>query len=1070
MAVASGRRPGEPLPDVLYKGMQHFRLDDIRESGGLKAGVMGESGPGTYLTDDIDHARKFTQGGSRGGAILHIQHQIEHPLIRGFGERDRSGRFPGDSGDDHYRELQAEAYGHTGKPSRSFADVLKDHGYDSVESHFPWGHEIAVHDPSKLTITHVEHTDSAGKTTHIEPWNQQRTADKQGIPGGMIFNCACGLPVEFDPIDGWQHADGSISHDGEFYGKSVSDLMGAPPALRRASLDALHRGISVEVDPETLIERHAAGGLPAVHQHIADLALKHPAGMGTHWTSRLDIARQFASGSSYSGPSYKPSTEIPYPNTMHVPVVIHGHIDREHHETDPEKLRGAMVEGHGWTGLTDKDERETLVHSGAPVRVTHVEAALPLKSDWVHRIPDHQWAGQREWDEQPHSWQPVAGAGQYTASVAEHAATRFTPDKRVFSRTCGLDHRLFDANGQLKPEVRTYVLASVSHMWWGKYVDWSKWARIYFAGSEASEWTGKNLEGNADFDVLIGVDYDAFRAANPLYSEMSNQHITDEMNQGFRPFNGPATIWVDGIGTGPWDRTTYVNADSYDIRAIRPYAAYDVGRNIWIVKPPHLPHWDFTQIPKAVQLVLRSSEQYVKRVLKLPEPQRTQEGNRLFQDWHSDRSEAFGPRGEGWWDIANLREKYLDQEGLWAQLVDCAHRAKEGLDLASQDWSSERPFELTSALDQLSIDAANEVGRKEHPNVDHYQSGGIGHLEGDETRSVVGFMPTRMMRRYREHSGEWNGEHSQETVDSIRHDLREGKGITNPLMVEYDHKLKWGYLGEGNHRLRAASDEGLHTVPVRVVRNSDLSRRKAKGIGAPMELQTNFGEHDPHYVPSDMHPYHFVKSESHEAKLPKTEKCEYCDKQATERLLWAEGMAYIPCCDEHESNARHRIVDTNKDEVVSVCPIEKTSSRAEALYGSNDIDSLFHGGVVTTVPFPPAGRSTKREDYDHDLVRDTIANPDHHHMADVDPRELRATQPTVTRAGIQHYLGSDYEHHGTTYADMDNAGNRRPVVYHREDGQKLILSGHHRAVAALIQGKPLQAVNVHGPYGKSRHE
>lgn len=52
--------------------------------------------------------------------------------------------------------------------------------------------------------------------------------------------------------------------------------------------------------------------------------------------------------------------------------------------------------------------------------------------------------------------------------------------------------------------------------------------------------------------------------------------------------------------------------------------------------------------------------------------------------------------------------------------------------------------------------------------------------------------------------------------------------------------------------------------------------------------------------------------------FPKTQKCEYCDDQATQRLLWAEGMAYIPTCDQHDSDGRHQIEVTNKDEVVSV--------------------------------------------------------------------------------------------------------------------------------------------------------
>lgn len=37
--------------------------------------------------------------------------------------------------------------------------------------------------------------------------------------------CPCGTPARYDPDNGWQHSDTSYSHDGEFHGRSVSDLM-----------------------------------------------------------------------------------------------------------------------------------------------------------------------------------------------------------------------------------------------------------------------------------------------------------------------------------------------------------------------------------------------------------------------------------------------------------------------------------------------------------------------------------------------------------------------------------------------------------------------------------------------------------------------------------------------------------------------------------------------------------------------------------------------------------------------------------------------------------------------------
>jgi hypothetical protein len=36
-------------------------------------------------------------------------------------------------------------------------------------------------------------------------------------------------------------------------------------------------------------------------------------------------------------------------------------------------------------------------------------------------------------------------------------------------------------------------------------------------------------------------------------------------------------------------------------------------------------------------------------------------------------------------------------------------------------------------------------------------------------------------------------------------------------------------------------------------------------------------------------------------------KCEYCDKPGTKALRWAEGMAFIPACDEHLERAREQI-------------------------------------------------------------------------------------------------------------------------------------------------------------------
>jgi hypothetical protein len=144
-------------------------------------------------------------------------------------------------------------------------------------------------------------------------------------------------------------------------------------------------------------------------------------------------------------------------------------------------------------------------------------------------------------------------------------------------------------------------------------------------------------------------------------------------------------------------------------------------------------------------------------------------------------------------------------------------------------------------------------------SVEHYMSGGIGHLEGDDSRSVVGMVPVSTLKKYREHDGNQNhGDHDERVISGIHDDIKSGKGITTPLMMEYDHDKKWGWIGEGNHRLAAADRAGLTHVPVRVYGRSSENGRKRKGIGAPLNLTTQFGRdaHDT-YIPPAIHPHHF---------------------------------------------------------------------------------------------------------------------------------------------------------------------------------------------------------------------
>jgi hypothetical protein len=136
---------------------------------------------------------------------------------------------------------------------------------------------------------------------------------------------------------------------------------------------------------------------------------------------------------------------------------------------------------------------------------------------------------------------------------------------------------------------------------------------------------------------------------------------------------------------------------------------------------------------------------------------------------------------------------------------------------------------------------------------------------------------------------------------------------------------------------------------------------------------------------------------------------------------------------------------------------------------------LFPEGSApkTSVPFPRAGRRKDVKDYEPEAVTKALSAPPQ--LEAHDPRTLKASQPSVTRAGVAHYMGPEYERNPeATFADREQAGNRYPIVYHRKQApgastqERVILSGHHRATAALLKGEPLKAIRVEGGWGPPR--
>lgn len=385
------------------------------------------------------------------------------------------------------------------------------------------------------------------------------------------------------------------------------------------------------------------------------------------------------------------------------------------------------------------------------------------------------------------NWKPDEDRPDRPRLRREHRAA-WTPHERIFGPTYGLDHRLFSEAGELRPEVREAVL---EHMDQAIRVDWQisgtdqqDTLTLYLAGSEASEWTSPELEGNNDFDVLVDIDYDAWRGyGNSDEARMTDEEITDSFNLAMRrAFNDEE--WHPAFG-GTWHLTGYCNGRP--ITEIRPYAAYDITHMRWVQKPPHLPEHSAADFPPALLAEARAVASQLRAIFKLEEPYRTSQARSLWQHIHDMRSEAFSPSGGGWSDPGNVIEKYLDQH----------------------------PHNLLGKLRSIVFGKTAVLPGEDLGELHHHE------------RPVEWVRTDALMRHREYHHGpgmtvDWQGKryapkHDAESwarnVESVKRE-----GIREPIQVMWNPKEHSAYIGEGNNRLAWAAEAGHEAVPVTVNR------------------------------------------------------------------------------------------------------------------------------------------------------------------------------------------------------------------------------------------------------------
>lgn len=162
----------------------------------------------------------------------------------------------------------------------------------------------------------------------------------------------------------------------------------------------------------------------------------------------------------------------------------------------------------------------------------------------------------------------------------------------------GLDPHLFAGNA-MQPAVRQSILSLLYGFWKGRYRLPRSWSVVWLAGSGASHQWGADRAaiGPGDLDILIGVDFQRFRRANPQFVGFSDAMMAAQLNKEMHDELWPTTAEYT-FGARQYEITFYINPGAQDIRDISPYAAYNVSADNWTVDPIELPEdWGPEKLP-----------------------------------------------------------------------------------------------------------------------------------------------------------------------------------------------------------------------------------------------------------------------------------------------------------------------------------------------------------------------------------------------------------------------------------------------------------------------------------------
>ena len=636
-----------------------------------------------------------------------------------------------------------------------------------------------------------------------------------------------GHQVELDPSDGWQHLDGSVSHDD---GSSVTDhpVKTSAKELHPDDITSEHIKAAEQVTHEVRQKEHAGGQCGFVVE-----TLQHKHG----WQG-------------YSGVYHSKAGEPIGDHTWNVHEPTGTIIDATADQWGEGAVGGVRIvppdhPDHSRYRQAESEEEEDAM----------LERARALRKE----RGDYWWAGGTE---APHVKAYLAkekgyeGGDQKTSANVSLNGQEYHPHEYCHDHPWLPEHKIFGGakntfdprlfmGDKMKPKVKDWVMARIGKIWYLEYHGWQRWARIYLAGSEATYWWGNN-----DLDILIGIEHDRFREDNHEFRDMADLDIDHMLTQEFRErYNDEDAHVPFDPKDELWHLTAYVNPGSWDIRDIKPYGAYEILSAEWYVRPPEVPEdWNAHYWDESTWDHVEMTMALINSVRKLPEPDRTRQGAMLYEALHADRSRAFSKNGYGWTDPGNVVWKALDLAPSHPLdfLIESAHHLPE---INKEAGWAEHVRDNWLDFDPEESERAHEVYH-DHINRKHYQEGDAWPKE-----SKVGWVKTESLLPYREVDRATEGGDARKTIDALKEDLSPGgRGWHGHVVLFYHHGSHTALLGEGNHRLAAAREVGAEYVPVHVLRASShmagYSTHPAQWDRSAVRTQPN--HHG--YVPGDMHP------------------------------------------------------------------------------------------------------------------------------------------------------------------------------------------------------------------------